>query len=98
MATQYINFGNFESWATKIKEDNGKLLEDLNDICDKINSLGDTYQSNASITIREKITGMKPRFEQYYQVIDSYARFVQATGEAYRSTETVNNDMASDFL
>ncbi|MBQ3584872.1 MAG: WXG100 family type VII secretion target [Lachnospiraceae bacterium] len=98
MATEYINFGSFENWAAKIQSDNDKLLQHLNEICAKINSLGDTYQSNASTTIREKITGMKPRFEQYYQVIDSYARFVKATGEAYRATEITNNDIASDFL
>ena len=98
MATMYVNFGSFENWATKISADNDKLLQQLEDINTKINSLSSSYQSDASSTIRDKITGMKPRFDQYHQVIDSYARFIRSTGEAYRGTENINNNTASDFL
>lgn len=98
MATEYINFGSFEQWANKINDDNKKLLEYLNDISGRIDSLQETYQSNASTTIREKIIGMKPKFEMYYNLVDSYARFVRASGEAWRNTEQVNADIASDFL
>ena len=98
MATMYVNFGSFDDWAAKISSDNDKLLQQLEEISAKINSLSSTYQSNASTTIREKITGMKPRFDQYHQVIDSYARFIRATGQAYRGTEDINNNTASDFL
>ena len=99
MATEYINFGSFEQWANKINDDNKKLLDYLNDISRRIDSLGnESYQSNASTAIREKIIGMKPRFEQYYQVIDSYARFVRASGEAWRATEQGYVDIASDFI
>ena len=98
MATMYVNFGEFETWAGKISTDNDKLLGQLESIKNLINSLDSTYQSNASSEIREKITNMQPRFEQYHDVIDSYARFIKATGQAYKGTEQVNTNIASDFL
>ena len=98
MATMYVNFGNFDEWAAKISADNDKLLEQLEAIKDMINSLSTTYQSNAADEIRNKITGMQPRFNQYHNVIDSYARFIKATGQAYKGTEQINTNTASDFL
>lgn len=97
MATTYVNFGSFTDWAAKFSADNDKMLQQLNDISTKINSLENTYQSDASTVIRDKIKAMKPKFEQYHQVIDSYAKFVKATGEAYKIAEEQNVGMASKF-
>lgn len=98
MATMYVNFGNFANWANKIANDNDKLLEQLNNISARIDALGGTYQSDASTAIREKIVGMKPRFEQYHHVIDSYVKFIRATGDTYKATEQVNTNKANDFI
>ena len=98
MATMHINFGEFENWATTIGADNDTLRQLLMDIQTQINSLEATYQSNASTEIREKINGMQSRFDQYHNVIDSYVKFIRATGEAYRGTEQINTNTASDFL
>lgn len=98
MATMYVNFGSFNEWSIKISNDNDKLLEYLNDIAREVNSLESTYQSNASEKIREKINGMKPRFEKYYQVVDSYARFVKNSGESFKAIEQVNTNQASQFI
>lgn len=97
MATIYVNFGSFTEWAAKFSSDNDKLLQQLQEISAKINSLEDSYQSSASTVIREKITAMGPKFEQYHNVIDSYVRFVRATGEAYRTAEEQHVNMASRF-
>lgn len=96
MATMYINYGSFSDWAVKISNDNDKLLEYLNEICKIINNLESTYQSNASTAIREKINGMKPNFEQYYQVVETYAKFVKTTGDMYKNIENIN--VTNDFI
>jgi len=97
MATIYADYGKFESWATKIKADNDKMNQQLADICKKINSLEATYQSNASKLIREKITAMKPKNDNYYKVIDAYARFVSNTGASYRAVEEINVNDAEKY-
>lgn len=97
MATMYVNYGNFESWAAKIKSRNEKLRDDLMEIKNEVTSLESTHISNSAITTREKITGMQPKFEQYYDVVDTYARFVKSTGETYRAVEDMLDGRADQF-
>lgn len=98
MATMHINFGSFDNWANTISTINDNLNQTLKDIQTSINGLDLTYQSNASTEIREKIIGMQTRFDQYYQVVDSYVKFIRSTGQAYKATEEINTNTASDFI
>lgn len=98
MAIMTVNYGAFDNWAHQISEDNDTLRQTLEDICNTINALEVTYQSNASTAIREKITNMKPRFDQYYQVVDNYVRFIRTTGQAYVAIENVNTREANQFI
>lgn len=98
MATMTVNYGTFERWARQISEDNDNLKDTLEEIRNTINALEATYQSNASTAIREKINNMKPRFDQYYQVVDNYVRFIRTTGQAYVAIENVNTREANQFI
>lgn len=98
MATMYVNYGSFESWAGKISAKNEQLLENLNSIKKEINSLESSHISNSAITTREKINGMQSRFQQYYDVVDAYAKFVKNTGASYRIIEEMNDDRAKQFI
>lgn len=98
MATMYVNYGSFETWAQKISEKNQQLLEYLNDISKEINSLESSYISNSADTTRQKINGMRSRFQNYYDVVDAYAKFVKNTGAAYRAIEEVTDNRAKQFI
>lgn len=98
MAIMTVNYGTFDGWAQQISGDNDNLKATLEEICATINALEVTYQSNASTAIREKITNMKPRFDQYYQVVDNYVRFIRTTGQAYKAIENVNTNEANQFI
>lgn len=98
MATMTVNYGTFDGWAQKISEDNQILKTTLDEICATINALDLTYKSNASDAIRGKINNMKPRFDQYYQVVDNYVRFIRTTGQAYKTIENVNTNEANQFI
>lgn len=98
MATMYINYGSFEDWASKISTANDGLLEDLQEIDRLINSLAGEWESDAAVSIREKITGMEPRFQQYHDVVNNYAIFLRNTAAEWKATETTNKTNADQFI
>ena len=55
MSAQYINYGNFGSWANTVDNRNNKLLDDLHEIQRLIKSLEGEWESNAAVAIRQKI-------------------------------------------
>ena len=73
----YANYGKFGEWAGRIDNRNKQLLNTLNEIKDLIKSLEGDYESDAAVTIRNKIQGMEPRFEDYYKVVENYATFLR---------------------
>ncbi|MBO5620874.1 MAG: WXG100 family type VII secretion target [Butyrivibrio sp.] len=93
----YVNYGSFDDWAGKIAAKNDKLLTELKNINTHIKSLAGDYESNAAVTIREKIDGMVPRFEQYYDVVDNYAVFLRNAAAKWREAEGALNNNAQQF-
>lgn len=98
MATMTVNYGTFDEWARQISGDNDTLRRTLEEICATINALEATYQSNASTAIREKITNMRSKFDDYFQVVDGYVRFIRTTGQAYKIIEEINTNKADQFI
>lgn len=98
MSERVINYGSFESWAGTIDSRNTNLLNKLHDIQNLIKSLEGDWESNAALEIKSKIQGMEPRFQDYYDVVDNYAKFLRNTAEAYKATEQTNTSNASQFV
>lgn len=94
----YMNYGSFDGWARTIGERNTKMLERLREIKRSINSLESSYESNASTEIRRKITNMESRFQQYYDVVDNYAKFLRNTATEYGGVERTNTSNAEQFI
>ena len=97
MANQIINYGKFKDWAQKINARNDKLNETLRNIQKTINGLEGSWESDAAVTTRERITAMTPRFEQYQSVVKNYATFLNNTAEQYRTAEEGLNSNARRF-
>ncbi len=95
---QYINYGSFESWAGEIDKHNSTLINKLHDIQTTIKNLAGIYESNAAETIRNKIQGMEPRFEEYYNVVENYAKLVRNTGYDFEGTEQKITSNAEQFI
>lgn len=98
MPNMYINYGSFDSWANTIVSRNTKLLDELHKIQQLINSLEGEWESDSAATIRQKITGMEPRFQQYHDIVDNYAKFLRNTAAEYRATEATNTSNANQFI
>lgn len=98
MANMYINYGSFDEWAQKINAKNDRLDETLKTIQKTINGLEGDWESNAAVTIREKITGMSPRFEDYHLIVNKYAEFLHITAEQYRVIDNGLKSNAERFI
>lgn len=98
MSAQYINYGSFESWAGTLDKRNTQLLNHLHEIQRLINSLEGEWESNSAVEIRSKIQGMEPRFQDYYDVVDNYAKFLRNTAAEYKATEQTNTSNAEQFI
>ena len=92
-----INYGAFESWANTIKNRNNTLLDDLHSIQSKINSLEGEWESDSAVSIRAAITNLEPKLQQYYDVVDNYAKFLNNAAEQFKAMEAGLNMRAQDF-
>lgn len=92
-----INYGKFDDHADKINEKNVQMRRTLDDIQTKINSLKGDWESNSAETIRQKITNMSSRFENYQQVVNSYVKFIRNAAAQSRNLEGTINSNASQF-
>lgn len=99
MATEGINISlpEVSRTAQSIKAINQDLSMRLEEIKKEMNNLAQSWQSDASNTIREKFNGLAPRFEEYKNVVNAYALFLDRTVDLYNQTETMINNNASQF-
>ena len=92
-----MNYEKFEEHAQKIANLNNDMDQELKNVKDKINSLEGRYESKEASTIRQKITGMQPRFDAYKQVVDSYVAFIRNAATQARNEASALNNNASQF-
>lgn len=83
--------------AERVRAINKSLDQTLADINKKMNDLENTWKSDAGTDIRSAMNAMKPRFDQYRAVVESYARFLVETAQNYESTESSIQSSASAF-
>lgn len=95
---QYVNYGNFENRAQEIDNHNTKLRGHLDNIEHLIESSNTSYLSNDAETIRTKIKGMEPRFEEYQKIIGNYATFLRNTAQDYEGVVKTNTANAEAFI
>lgn len=83
--------------ATKVRDINKSLDEKLADINKNMNDLEATWKSDAASEIRAAMNALKPRFEEYKNVVESYAKFLVNTAQSYETTEGAIHNNASAF-
>ncbi len=95
---QYINWGKFPEWEAKIKTRNENLLQKLREIQKIINDTSGVYESDAAVSIREKINGMEPRIQDYYNVVDNFKIFISNTSQDVQAMEKGIASNADQFI
>lgn len=83
--------------ADKVRTINSTLDQKLADINKNMNDLEATWKSDAATDIRSAMNALKPRFEEYKNVVESYAKFLVNTAQNYESTESSVQTNASAF-
>lgn len=92
-----ISLGEVTKTAGSIRNLNNQLDGKLFEIKKQMNDLSQTWQSDASVTIRDKFNALAPKFEEYKNIVESYAKFLETTVQSYDSAETSVNNNASAF-
>ncbi len=83
--------------ADKVRTINSTLDQKLADINKNMNDLEATWKSDAATDIRAAMNALKPRFEEYKSVVESYAKFLVNTAQNYETTESAVQSNASAF-
>lgn len=83
--------------ADKVRSINTTLDQKLADINKNMNDLEATWKSDAATDIRAAMNALKPRFEEYKNVVESYAKFLVNTAQNYETTEGTIQSNASAF-
>lgn len=83
--------------ADKVRSINTTLDSKLADINKNMNDLEATWKSDAATDIRATMNALKPRFEEYKNVVESYAKFLVTTAQSYETTEGAVQNNANAF-
>ncbi len=97
MATIKISTHRLRSTADEFRKMNKTLDDDLRRINDTMQGLAPKWKSDTSDTIRKKMAGMEETFNHFRDVVEQYAKFLEAAAESYESTESAANANASEF-
>lgn len=83
--------------AERVRSINSTLDQKLAEINKNMNDLEATWKSDAATDIRAAMNALKPRFEEYKNVVESYAKFLVNTAQNYEATEGAVQTNASAF-
>ena len=83
--------------ASKVRNIKSTLDSKLAEINKSMNDLEATWKSGAASDIRAAMNALKPRFEEYKAVVESYAKFLVNTAQSYESTEGAIQTNAGAF-
>lgn len=84
--------------AVRLRQYNQQLYDNLIAMRKQMNALEQSWQSPAATSIREKFNGMLPTFDNYREIINTYAKFLDQTVVAYEEIETAMQQHASSFI
>lgn len=83
--------------AVDVRNCNRNMDQKLADINKAMNDLEATWKSDAATDIRAAMNALKPRFEEYKNVVESYAKFLDNTARSYEATESAIQNNAGQF-
>lgn len=83
--------------AKKVRSIN-ESLDDKLQVCNRtMQELEASWKSDAASDIRSAMAALKPRFENYKEIVESYAKFLDRTAQSYEQTESTVQTNAGQF-
>lgn len=83
--------------ASTVRSLNTTLDDKLKEINKNMNDLEATWKSDAATDIRAAMNALNPRFEEYKNVVESYAKFLVNTAQNYDGTDYTIQQNAAQF-
>ena len=93
----HIELAEVTKTAQEVRRCNTQLEQELMTMRKYMNELQSTWNSPAAETIRAKFNHMVPIFENYREVIENYAKFLDVTVSGYETCENTIKQNASSF-
>lgn len=92
-----ISLADVTKTAAEMRRHNEQMMLELTEMKQIMNQLSANWQSPAAETIRARFNGMVPIFENYRDVVEGYAKFLDHTVTVYEATENSIHQNASSF-
>lgn len=92
-----ISLAEVSKTATQVRSLNSELMQELLEMKRIMNALAAQWQSPAADTIRSRFNAMMPVFDNYRDIIENYAKFLDQTVVGYEATETNIQQSAASF-
>ena len=92
-----VNIEEVRALAAKVRMLNQQMDDNLSEIQRQINSLNSVWISQGGSTLIQRFTYFQNKFRQEKEIIESYAKFLDYTGNSYEAIETTINANASNF-
>ncbi len=92
-----ISLAEVSRTSSQMRKSNSELLQELLEMKRIMNALATNWQSPAAETIRSRFNGMMPIFENYRNIIENYAKFLDQTVAGYEATEQTIQQSAASF-
>ncbi len=92
-----ISLGEVSRTSGTIRTLNQGLSAKLEEMKNEMNNLAASWQSDASESIRNRFNALAPKFEEYFNVVESYSKFLDMTVTSYDAAETSINNNANAF-
>lgn len=92
-----ISLAEVSRTSSQMRKYNSELLQELLEMKRIMNALATNWQSPAAETIRSRFNGMMPIFENYRNINENYAKFLDQTVAGYEATEQTIQQSAASF-
>lgn len=92
-----ISLADVTKTAAEMRRHNEQMMQELYEMKQIMNQLSANWQSPAAETIRSRFNGMIPIFENYREIVEGYAKFLDHTVTVYESTENSIQQNAASF-
>ncbi len=92
-----VSIDQLNATAGTFEKKNLAMDKALNKIQQIMQSLEGSWVSDAGEEVRNNMYALKPRIEEYKNVVNSYKDFLIKTAETYKTTEEGLTSQASEF-
>lgn len=92
-----ISLAEVSKTSQQLRRYNSELMQELMEMKRIMNALAADWQSPAAETIRSRFNGMMPIFENYRNIVENYAKFLDQTVTGYEAVENTIQQSAASF-